>query len=91
MLIEGLKFDLRLYVLVTSCDPLRLYLFNDGLVLCNCIVQVCEWRWQVRLCTQSYQEPTSKQDFANLQASNMLCWLLKAAGWHDQACFLRLI
>lgn len=44
LLIDNKKFDLRIYVLITSCDPLRIYLFQDGLV---------------RLCTQDFSKPTS--------------------------------
>lgn len=45
MLIDGMKFDLRLYVFVLSVDPLKIYLYDDGLA---------------RLCTTEYQPPTAK-------------------------------
>lgn len=31
-LINGLKYDLRIYVVVISYDPLKVYVFQDGLV-----------------------------------------------------------
>ena len=42
-LIDGLKFDMRIYVLLAGCDPLKIFLYDDGLG---------------RFCTEEYIAPT---------------------------------
>jgi len=44
-LIDNLKFDMRVYVLLAGCDPLKIFLYDDGLG---------------RFCTEEYIAPTGE-------------------------------
>eukprot|EP00817_Percolomonadidae_sp_ATCC50343_P006712 CAMPEP_0117428350 /NCGR_PEP_ID=MMETSP0758-20121206/8085_1 /TAXON_ID=63605 /ORGANISM="Percolomonas cosmopolitus, Strain AE-1 (ATCC 50343)" /LENGTH=589 /DNA_ID=CAMNT_0005214673 /DNA_START=189 /DNA_END=1954 /DNA_ORIENTATION=+ len=55
-LVDGYKFDLRIYILIVSLSPLKIYIFKDGLV---------------RMCTQKYEAPTAANlDASYMHLSN---------------------
>lgn len=83
-LIDGLKYDLRIYVLVTSFDPLVCYMYDDGLARFatskftldenkfeDMLVHLTNYSIQKK--SESYTQNTSK-DNTNLRASK---WSLK--------------
>ena len=60
-LIDGFKFDLRVYVLVTSCDPLRIFVYEDGLG---------------RFATLKYMEPSNHNVVSAEKNISQNCWNL---------------
>mmetsp|Transcript_19719 Transcript_19719/g.36326 ORF Transcript_19719/g.36326 Transcript_19719/m.36326 type:complete len:749 (-) Transcript_19719:1583-3829(-) len=48
---NGLKFDIRLYVLITCYEPLRIYLYEEGLV---------------RFASETYQTATTESKYVHL-------------------------
>ncbi|CAL5981057.1 Tubulin_tyrosine ligase [Hexamita inflata] len=79
VLIRGFKFDLRIYLLITSIDPLIAYVYDDG---------------YAKLASKLYQLPTDEnKDMLDMHLTNRgfneknwvrkPCWLLK-----DQLAFI---
>ncbi|KAK2180874.1 hypothetical protein NP493_421g01044 [Ridgeia piscesae] len=54
-LINGSKFDLRLYVYITSYDPLRIYLYDDGLVR----FASCKYSYSTKTLSNRYMHLTN--------------------------------
>lgn len=44
-MIDGFKYDLRIYVFINGISPLRIYVYNDGLA---------------RFATEKYEKPNDK-------------------------------
>ena len=60
-LIDEHKFDLRLHLLITSVEPLALYIFKEGIA---------------RFCSEKYEEPNSKNvqnKYQHLTNSSLNC------------------
>lgn len=75
-LIDGKKFDLRIYVLVTGVDPLRVYVHNEGLT---------------RISTSKYSLKNTNNRFAHLTnySINKKSKVFKAAAMVEDAAAQR--
>ena len=70
LLLDGLKFDLRVYVAVTSFDPLRVHVFRDGLA---------------RFATEPYSEDRDSLDNPFVHLTNYSINKLNAVGFEEGA------
>ena len=70
LLVDGLKFDLRVYVAVTSFDPLRVHVFRDGLA---------------RFATEPYSSDRSNIDNPYVHLTNYSINKLNQNGFDDGA------
>nr|XP_014030156.1 unnamed protein product [Salmo salar] len=89
-LISGNKFDLRIYVYVTSYDPLRVYIFQDGLVR----FASCKYSSSMKSLGNKFMHLTNysvnrKNTDYQSNDSDKACqghkWALKAL-WHYLGC-----
>jgi len=71
LLLEGHKVTLRVYATITSFDPLRLYIFHNGLV------RICSRPY--RTDTESLKDIFTHVDSINLNEENEHEWLTSAA------------
>lgn len=61
LLVDGLKFDLRVYAALISLDPVKVYVCKEGLA---------------RFCTEKYRPPDPKKGFGDERAHLTNCMYL---------------
>lgn len=89
LLINGHKFDLRIYVLVTSYDPLWVYVYKEGLTRFATeayTTSQSKKNWFIHLTNSSlnkksdkyvHNEGTNRDDFGFKWSITALCWHLE--------------
>eukprot|EP00826_Nyctotherus_ovalis_P050109 TRINITY_DN6108_c0_g3_i1.p1 TRINITY_DN6108_c0_g3~~TRINITY_DN6108_c0_g3_i1.p1 ORF type:complete len:455 (-),score=91.37 TRINITY_DN6108_c0_g3_i1:247-1611(-) len=97
-LVEGLKFDLRLYVLVYGCDPLRVYVYREGLVrlatekyerarmgnMENRCMHLTNYAINKRSCNFVFNEDEEKADVGNKRSLEFLWNYVEAQGGNSK-------
>ena len=71
LLIDGYKFDIGLYTMITSIDPLRIYVFEGDVLLRFCpgkIPLMQNERSQATILTKPVHDPTLKDPSLTITA-----------------------
>ncbi|KAM7542772.1 hypothetical protein Aperf_G00000015127 [Anoplocephala perfoliata] len=103
LLIDGFKFDLRLYVAITSYSPLTIYIYEEGLVRFATVRYQKDSRYYNNLCMHLTNYSINKknryfvhnndadvEDFGNKWSLGALLRYLKSEGQDTAAFMLRI-